>query len=118
VRLLFLHQHPAGRELDVRGIAHPPAVFGAGALSLASGTEHLHEIGWQRPNFSLDTWTWEMRRSSIKRSTSGTVLQPTLDRSLHVRKPARLRVFANAKFSYDVTKKVALGMEYYASYGP
>ena len=51
----------AGRRLDVGGHAHPAPVRRAGEVSSAGGPEHLNEIGYQRPNFSADTWTWEIR---------------------------------------------------------
>jgi Putative MetA-pathway of phenol degradation len=44
---------------------------------------------------------------------------PTLDRSFHGASVDRGVEFSpNAKFSYDFTKKIAAGLEYYASYGP
>ena len=87
---------------------------------LPVGLSISNEIGWQRPDFSLDTWTWEMRPIVDKKIDKWYLcFNPTLDRSLHGPEAKRGFEFSpNAKFSYDVTKKVALGMEYYGSYGP
>jgi hypothetical protein len=47
------------------------------------------------------------------------VLEPTLDRSFHGENVHQGVVFSpNAKFSYDLTRKVAAGVEYYGSVGP
>jgi hypothetical protein len=87
---------------------------------LPVGLSISNEIGWQRPNFSLDTWTWEMRPIVDKKIDKWYLcFNPTLDRSLHGPEAKRGFEFSpNAKFSYDVTRKLALGMEYYGSYGP
>ena len=86
---------------------------------LPVGLSISNEIGWQRPNISPDTWTWEMRPIVDKKIDRWYLaFNPSLDRSFHG--PAEKNGFEfspNAKFSFDVTKKVAVGMEYYAAYG-
>lgn len=84
------------------------------------GLSISNEIGWQRPVFSLDTWTWEIRPIVDKKLGRWYLsFNPTFDRSLHGPESARGFQFSpNLKFSYDVTKKVAMGMEYYGAYGP
>jgi len=78
------------------------------------------EFGYQRPLFSPDTWTWEIR--PIIDKTIGKwymSFNPTVDKSFHG--PSRglgYEFSPNVKFSYDVTKKVAMGVEYYGAYGP
>ena len=59
-------------------------------------------------------------RSSIRKSASWyAALNPTFDRSFHGRGAiAGFEFSPNVKFSYDVTKKVALGVEYYGSLRP
>ena len=78
------------------------------------------EFGYQRPNFSLDTWTWEIRPIVDKKLGKWYLaFNPALDKSF--RGPssgAGLDFSPNAKFSYDVTKRVAAGIEYYGAYGP
>lgn len=88
---------------------------------LPVGISISNEIGWQRPSFSLDTWTWELRPIIDKKIDKWYfAFNPTLDRSLHG--PAAQRggfdFSPNFKFGYDVTKKVAAGIEYYGDYGP
>ena len=87
---------------------------------LPVGVSMSGEVGYQRAAFSADTWTLELRPIVDKKiGRFYAALNPTLDRSLHG--PSKGRGFGfspNVKFSYDVTKKVALGMEYYGDYGP
>lgn len=87
---------------------------------LPVGLSISNEIGWQRPNFSLDTWTWEIRPIIDKKiGKLYLAFNPTVDRSLHGPESKRGFQFSpNVKFGYDVTKKVTLGMEYYGSVGP
>jgi hypothetical protein len=87
---------------------------------LPVGLSISNEIGWQRPNFSPDTWTWEIRPIVDKKiGKFYWAFNPTFDKSFHG--PSRdigYEFSPNFKFSYDVTKKVAAGLEYYGSYGP
>jgi hypothetical protein len=87
---------------------------------LPVGLSISNEIGWQRPNFSPDTWTWEIRPIVDKKiGKLYWSFNPTFDKSFHG--PSRdigYEFSPNFKFSYDVTKKVAAGLEYYGSYGP
>src|ERR1039457_1492214 len=78
------------------------------------------EIGYQRAVFSPDTWTVELRPIVDKKiGKFYAAFNPTLDRSLHGPGTSQGFVFSpNVKFSYDVTKKVAFGLEYYGSCGP
>lgn len=77
------------------------------------------EMGYQRAKFSPDTWTWEIR--PIVDKTSGRwyfAVNPALERTWHG-PDVNLGVdFSPAvKVSYDFTKVVAGGLEYYADYG-
>ena len=84
------------------------------------GVSVSNEIGWQRPNIAADTWTWEIRPIIDKKIDKWYLcFNPTFDHSF--RGPESKRGFEfspNAKVSFDVTKKIAAGMEYYGSYGP
>ena len=84
------------------------------------GLSLSNEIGYQRRQFSTDTWTWEMR--PILDQQVGRwywSFNPTFDRSLHGQSVNQGFVFSpNVKFSYDFTKKVTGGLEYYGSVGP
>jgi hypothetical protein len=78
------------------------------------------EFGWQRPNFSADTWTWEIRPIVDKKMGKFYwSFNPSIDKSFRGPEQPRGYEFSpNVKGSYDVTKRVALGVEYYGSYGP
>ena len=77
------------------------------------------EIGYQRSSFSEDTWTWEIRPIIDKQWNRWYFsVNPALEKSLHGLNANTGFGFApSAKISFDVTKKVALGVEYYSSLG-
>ncbi|GAC1670319.1 MAG: hypothetical protein NVS9B4_26300 [Candidatus Acidiferrum sp.] len=84
------------------------------------GLSLSNEIGYQRRKFSADTWTWEMR-PIVDRQLGKWYLSfnPTFDKSFHGDSVHDGFVFSpNFKFSYDFTKKIAGGLEYYGSLGP
>jgi len=84
------------------------------------GVSISNEIGWQRPEISRDTWTWEIRPIVDKKLDKWYLaFNPAVDRSFHGPSVNRGFEFSpNFKFSYDVTKKVAAGVEYYGAWGP
>lgn len=84
------------------------------------GVSLSNEIGYQRRQFSTDTWTWEIRPIIDKQLGPWYIsVNPALDRSWHGLTVHQGLVFAPAaKVSYDFTKRVTGGLEYYASYGP
>jgi len=84
------------------------------------GVSISNEIGYQRRQFSTDTWTWEIRPIVDKKLGPWYVdFNPTLDRSWHgLSVHEGVEFSPNVKVSYDFTKKIAGGFEYYATYGP
>jgi hypothetical protein len=84
------------------------------------GLSLSNEVGYQRRKFSTDTWTWEMRPIIDKQSGRWYwSFNPTFDKSLHGATVNQGFVFSpNVKFSYDFTKKITGGIEYYGSVGP
>ena len=78
------------------------------------------EVGYQRSKFSADTWTLELRPIIDKEIGKWYLaFNPTIDRSFHGPGVSSGLVFSpNFKFSYDITKKVKAGIEYYGSLGP
>jgi hypothetical protein len=76
------------------------------------------EVGYQRAVYSPDTWTWEIR--PIVDKTIGRwyfAVNPALERTWHGPDVAQGIGFSpGATFTYDVTKEVNLGLEYYADY--
>ncbi|HTT18168.1 MAG TPA: hypothetical protein VMG82_04445 [Candidatus Sulfotelmatobacter sp.] len=83
------------------------------------GVSLSQEIGYQRAAFSADTWTWEIRPIIDKKLGPWYLsFNPTLDRSFHgpgVNKGVEFS--PNVKISYDFTKKIAGGLEYYGALG-
>lgn len=84
------------------------------------GVSISNEIGYQRRSYSEDTWTWEIRPiidQKIKRWYWS--FNPTIDKSLHGENVSQGYEFSpNVKVSYDFTKVVSGGLEYYGSLGP
>ena len=84
------------------------------------GLSISNEVGYQRRQFSVDTWTWEMR-PIVDRQLGRWYLgfNPTFDKAIHGQSVHQGFVFSpNVKFSYDFTKKFTAGIEYYGSTGP
>jgi hypothetical protein len=83
------------------------------------GVSLSNEIGYQRRQFSTDTWTWEIRPIVDKKIGAWYLsFNPALDRSWHGASVNKGVEFSpNAKVSYDFTKRISGGLEYYASYG-
>lgn len=77
------------------------------------------ELGYQRPEYSVDTWTWEIR--PIVDKAIGRwyfAVNPALERTLHGPDVRQGWGFApSAKIGYDFTRVVSGGIEYYADYG-
>ncbi len=78
------------------------------------------EIGYQRPIFSADTWTWEIRPIIDKDWKSWYIaFNPALERSFHGPSvPEGLGLSPNFKVAYSLTRKFSAGFEYYGSLGP
>jgi hypothetical protein len=78
------------------------------------------EIGYQRPIFSSDTWTWEIRPIVDKQWKSWYLaFNPALERSFHGPSVDRGVEFSpNFKAAYSLTRKLSAGLEYYGALGP
>jgi len=78
------------------------------------------EFGYQRPEFSEDTWTWEIRPIIDKQiGPLYLAINPAFEKSLKGLNSNQGFEFApSAKASFEVTKLIALGVEYYSSLGP
>ncbi|MBZ5496120.1 MAG: hypothetical protein LAP85_06925 [Acidobacteriia bacterium] len=84
------------------------------------GVSISNEIGWQRRQFSPDTWTWELR-PIIDRQIGPLYLSfnPAFDKSFQGESSSRGFEFSpNFKVGYQVSKKIAAGLEYYGALGP
>lgn len=78
------------------------------------------EFGYARPLFSADTWTWEIRPIVDKKIGAWYVaFNPALEKSFRGPSENSGFVFSpNAKVSYDMSKAITVGLEYYGSLGP
>ncbi len=78
------------------------------------------EFGFQKAQFSANTATLEIRPIFDKKWNKLYIsINPTLDESFAGPDKGRGIIFSpNIKGSYDVTKVVALGLEYYGTTGP
>jgi hypothetical protein len=78
------------------------------------------EFGFQKAAYSANTSTMEIRPIIDKKwGKTYIALNPTLDQSFAGPDANRGLIFSpNVKVSYDVSKVVALGLEYYGSTGP
>jgi hypothetical protein len=84
------------------------------------GLSLSQEIGYQRRQFSVDTWTYELRPIVDKQLGRWYfAFNPAFDKSIHGLDASQGFVFSpNAKISYDFSPKVTGGFEYYGSLGP
>src|SRR5260221_11606409 len=84
------------------------------------GVSLSQEIGWVRPAYSADTWTWEIRPIVDKEiGKLYLAFNPTLGRSFHGPSTRKGVEFSpNVKVGYDVTKKINVGLEYYGGLWP
>jgi hypothetical protein len=84
------------------------------------GVSLSSEFGYQRRIFSEDTWTLELRPIVDKKLGPWYLsFNPTLEKALVGVNAGKGWEFSpNLKVSYDVNKKVALGLEYYGALGP
>ncbi len=97
-----------------------PRVRAPESWHLPFGASLSMEFGYQRPAFSQDTWTWEIRPIIDKQiGRIYLAFNPTLDRSFHGPGVSQGVTFSpNFKAGYDITKRVNAGLEYYGSLGP
>ena len=84
------------------------------------GLSLSQEFGYQRRQFSEDTWTWEIRPIIDKKMGPWYwSFNPAFDKSVHGENVHKGFEFSpNFKVSYDFTKKIAGGLEYYGAFGP
>jgi hypothetical protein len=84
------------------------------------GLSLSQEIGYTQARFTGDTWTYELRPIIDKKAGPWYLaFNPTFDRTLHGPTVTQGWTFSpNVKISYDFTKKIAGGIEYYGATGP
>lgn len=96
-----------------------PRVRAPESWHLPVGVSLSTEIGYQRYQFSADTWTWEIRPIVDKKLGRWYMsFNPALDRSFHGPGVAKGMEFSpGLKIGYDVTKRINMGIEYYGGLG-
>ncbi len=84
------------------------------------GVSISQEFGYQRRQFSVDTWTYELRPIVDKQLGRWYLaFNPAFERSIVGQTSNQGFMFSpNFKVSYDITKKIAGGLEYYGALGP
>jgi len=109
-----------GRGIDWVGDHIRPRVRIPPQWKWPVGLSLSNEVGYQRRQYSVDTWTWEMRPIIDKEIGPWYFsFNPTFDKSIHGLSENEGFVFSpNFKFSYDFTARIAGGLEYYGSLGP
>jgi len=77
------------------------------------------EVGYQKPQYSTDDWTMEVRPIIDKTWKKFYVsFNPTFNKSLHgLNEKKGFQFSPNLKASHKVTRMVAMGFEYYGSVG-
>ncbi len=96
-----------------------PRVRAPDSWHLPVGLSLSTEAGYQRAVYSPDTWTWEIR--PIIDKTLGRwyfAFNPALERTWHGPDVKQGLGFSpGVKVSYDFTRQISGGLEYYADYG-
>jgi hypothetical protein len=87
---------------------------------LPVGLSISQEIGYQRRKFAEDSWNYELRPILDKKLGRWYFdFNPTFDRALHGLNTGKGWEFSpNVKVSFDFTKKISGGFEYYGALGP
>jgi hypothetical protein len=117
---IFTSAGPNGQGYKWVGDHIRPRVRVPDAWKWPVGVSISTEIGYQRPIFSRDTWTWEIRPIVDKQLGPWYLaVNPALERSFHGPTVTQGVTFSPAaKVSYQFTRRVAGGFEYYGENGP
>jgi len=109
----------SGQGLQWVGDHIRPRVRAPNSWHWPVGASLSMEIGYQRALFSTDTWTWEIRPIVDKQAGHFYwTINPAFERTWHGPGIADGLDFApNVKVSYDFTRQITGGIEYYADYG-
>jgi len=109
-----------GHGYQVVGSHIRPRIMAPSRWHLPFGLSLSAEIGYQRPEYSSDTWSMELRPIIDKQweklyisfnPTLGIALQSKYDNAVPGFQP-------NLKLGYSILKNANLGIEYYGSCGP
>jgi len=97
-----------------------PRIAAPASWHLPVGLSLSQEIGYQRRKFSEDSWNYELRPIIDKKIGRWYfAFNPAIGKSIHGLNQNRGFDFSpNVKVSFDVTKKITGGLEYYGGLGP
>ncbi len=97
-----------------------PRIAAPESWHLPVGLSLSQEIGYQRRKFSEDSWNYELRPIIDKKLGRWYLaFNPSLEKSIHGLNQDRGFEFSpNVKVSFDFTKKISGGLEYYGGLGP
>jgi hypothetical protein len=116
---LFTSGRP-GDGFDIVGSHVRPRFAVPPRYHLPVGLSLSQEVGYQRRSFAEATATWEIR--PIVDQQLGRLywtFNPALERALSGGEARRAFEFApNAMVTYDVTKRLSAGLEFYGGFGP
>ncbi len=110
----------AGHGWDFVGTHIRPRVRVPESWHWPVGVSLSTEFGYQRPLWSEDTWSIEIRPIIDKQIGKWYLsFNPTIERAIHGLNTSRGFEFSpNFKLGYDFTKKITGGFEYYGGLGP
>ncbi len=96
-----------------------PRVSAPEAWHWPVGASLSMEIGYVRRAYAPDTWSWEIRPIMDKQMGRWyAAVNPALERSFHGASVGKGVTFApSGKVSYNASRRVALGFEYYGDLG-
>jgi hypothetical protein len=116
---IFTSAGPGGQGYQWVGDHIRPRVRAPEKWKWPVGASISMEVGYQRAAFSADTWTWEVRPIVDKQAGPWYLaFNPALERSWHGSSvPMGTEFSPNFKVGYNLTKKLAAGLEYYGSLG-
>jgi hypothetical protein len=97
-----------------------PRIMAPASWHLPVGLSLSAEVGYQKPEYSTETWNVEIRPIIDKQWGKLYVsLNPTLGVTIAgIDKPSAPAFAPNIKTSYSFFKKASLGVEYYGDLGP
>jgi hypothetical protein len=110
----------SGNGWDWVGTHVRPRIAAPDSWHLPVGLGLSTEFGYQRPAYSPDTWTLEIRPIVDKKLGRWYLaLNPTLERALVGQNTSKGFEFSpDVKASFDFTPKISGGLEYYGAVGP
>ena len=116
---LFTNYTP-GYGYQIVGTHIRPRIMAPTDWGIPFGLSLSLEIGYQKPAYSVDTWSLEIRPIIDKQWGNFYVsINPTLGISLKSHYNNSVPTFEpNVKLSYTVFKNTAFGIEYYGAMGP